>query len=251
MTTTEFSTQFDILFNNIMSDTAPGINEYEKSVFLTKAQNEIVKNYFNPKGNKYQEGFDGSAKRQSDFSNLITIVNQNAEADASLTFYREDDDYSGIFKIPDNLMLYIQEALRVKRGEQTHVLQVIPIRYDEYLRMMSRPFKYPPRDQAWRVIGNQYISTDAGSASRTAQLIFHPGETLDTNQPYNIVYVRRPNPIIIAELGNLTIDGKHEVTECELFEEIHPEILQRAVELAKATYSGDINATIEMGKRSE
>ena len=37
MTTQEFSDQFDVLYNNIGSDQAPGINEYEKSVFLTKA----------------------------------------------------------------------------------------------------------------------------------------------------------------------------------------------------------------------
>ena len=71
MTNQEFSNEFDILYNNISSNQAPGLDEYEKSVFLTKAQDEIVKNYFNPKGNKYQEGFDGNEKRQIDFS-MIT-----------------------------------------------------------------------------------------------------------------------------------------------------------------------------------
>ncbi len=70
MTIQEFSNEFDVLYNNIMSNQAPGLDEYEKSVFLTKAQSEIIKNYFNPKGNKYQEGFDGSQKRQVDFSIL-------------------------------------------------------------------------------------------------------------------------------------------------------------------------------------
>ena len=46
MTSEEFSNQFDVLYNNITSNQAPGLNEYEKSVFLTKAQSEIVKNYF-------------------------------------------------------------------------------------------------------------------------------------------------------------------------------------------------------------
>ena len=55
MTTQEFSNEFDVLYNNIMSNQAPGLDEYEKSVFLTKAQSEVLKNYFNPKGNKYQE----------------------------------------------------------------------------------------------------------------------------------------------------------------------------------------------------
>lgn len=45
----EFSNEFDVLYNNIMSNAAPGLNEYEKSVFLTKGQEEIVKNYFNLK----------------------------------------------------------------------------------------------------------------------------------------------------------------------------------------------------------
>ena len=32
----EFSTQFDVLFNNITSNQAPGVDEFEKGVFLTK-----------------------------------------------------------------------------------------------------------------------------------------------------------------------------------------------------------------------
>ena len=54
----EFSNEFDVLYNNIMSNQAPGLDEYEKSVFLTKAQNELIKNYFTSTqgGNKYQEG---------------------------------------------------------------------------------------------------------------------------------------------------------------------------------------------------
>ena len=46
MTAAEFSQEFDILYNNIASNQAPGLTEYEKSVLLTKAQDEIIKNYF-------------------------------------------------------------------------------------------------------------------------------------------------------------------------------------------------------------
>jgi hypothetical protein len=34
----EFSWEFDVLYNNISNGNAPGVNEYEKSVFLTRAQ---------------------------------------------------------------------------------------------------------------------------------------------------------------------------------------------------------------------
>ena len=46
MTNKEFSYEFDILYNNIMSNQAPGLDDYEKSVFLTKAQEEIIINYY-------------------------------------------------------------------------------------------------------------------------------------------------------------------------------------------------------------
>ncbi len=67
MTTQEFSNEFDVLYNNIMSNQAPGLDEYEKSVFLTKAQLEILKNYFKPKGKKYGQGIEEKAKRQIEF----------------------------------------------------------------------------------------------------------------------------------------------------------------------------------------
>ena len=74
MSPQEMENEFDVLYNNITSNQAPGLNSYEKSIFLTKAQDEIIKNYFNPKGNKYQEGFDGNSKRQIDFSMLTKVA---------------------------------------------------------------------------------------------------------------------------------------------------------------------------------
>lgn len=32
----EFSDEFDVLYNNISSNQAPGLDEYEKSLFLTR-----------------------------------------------------------------------------------------------------------------------------------------------------------------------------------------------------------------------
>lgn len=70
MNRTEMRNEFVVLYNNVMSNQAPGLNDYEISVFLSKSQDEKLKNYANPKGNNYQEGIDDSLKRQIDFSNL-------------------------------------------------------------------------------------------------------------------------------------------------------------------------------------
>ena len=47
MTNDEFSSQFDIYYNNVTSNAAPGLNEYEKSVFLTRASEDIVIELYN------------------------------------------------------------------------------------------------------------------------------------------------------------------------------------------------------------
>ena len=80
MSVEEMDNMFDVLYNNITSNQAPGLNAYEKSIFLTKGQDETMKNYFNPKskGNNTQEGFDGNAKRQVDFSMLTTVATTSA-----------------------------------------------------------------------------------------------------------------------------------------------------------------------------
>ena len=101
----EFSQEFDILYNNIASNQAPGLTEYEKSVFLTKAQDEIIKNYFTskPNGNKYQEGIEDSSKRYSDFSCLITVTTVPT---STIKAGSDTIDSRGkIMKLPTDLML--------------------------------------------------------------------------------------------------------------------------------------------------
>ena len=105
MTLQEFNTNFDLLYNNIASNQAPGLDEYEKSVFLTNAQLELVKNYFNPKGNNYQEGFDQSPKRQLDFSTITDLKVYNiTDALPNVVKFNED---SIVFPYDDNFLFLI------------------------------------------------------------------------------------------------------------------------------------------------
>lgn len=237
MSPNEFSNEFDVLYNNVMSNAAPGLNEYEKSVFLTKGQEELVKNHFNPKGNKYGEGMDDSPKRQIDFSELINVAQGTPSTTSPLTF----DKRAKVFDLPSDLFIVINEAVSTNTGTK----QVIPISYAEYTRLMSRPYKEPLKYQAWRI-----ISTSSEKIS--TELIVNSNETITE---YLLRYIRRPAPIITADLsseyGDLTINGISTISECELNPIIHQEILQRAVELAKAAYESDIKATIELGNRSE
>lgn len=244
MTTQEFSNEFDVLYNNIMSNQAPGLDEYEKSVFLTKAQLEILKNYFNPKGNKYGQGFDENAKRQIDFSTLITVAKPSQYTPEG--GYVKFDDRSQLYKMPQDILLMLNETGINTVDGVKRLISIIPMNYEEYARLMSKPWKQPLKNQGWRL----FQST--GGVDFISEVVIKYNSSLTD---YKIRYVKRPKPIILANLAdeysNVSIEGINTITECELDPILHPEILQRAVELAKSAYIGDLKSSVELGQRSE
>lgn len=264
MNTSEFSAEFDILYNNISSNQAPGLTEYEKSVFLTKAQDEIIKNHFTNKtgGNKYQEGVEDSAKRFADFSCLFTVSNSNnytASEESRITKVPNGEtiDSRGVlFTLPKNLMITLNETLVVKNDDFENY-QVVPINLSEYQRLMSRPSADPLKRQVWKLMGNNT------SGNGTVEIILHYRDKKDGTVFLIVRYIRHPYPIILEDLTpqGLSINGKSVVYGktlssqtnecCELAKELHPEILQRAVELAKIYYTGASADVITAGQRSE
>ena len=75
MTNPEFSNTFDTLLNSYNAQAQFGeqsskidivLDEYEKSLLLTQAQDIIVKSYFDARLNPQGQGFDDSQRRQID-----------------------------------------------------------------------------------------------------------------------------------------------------------------------------------------
>ena len=375
MTLEEFSTEFDVLYNSITSNAAPGFNDYEKSVLLTLAQEELIKSYFVANNNTTGVGLDGSQKRHYDFSTLIkikslkNIVYDIITARAKVKIPLLNKDANTIFLIPNDVFLILNEHLIAKDNNYI----VFPISYDTYNLLMSKPFPYPNKRQAWRLdssidgevaalkvihvsddkdissknitfesiyhkplnieinikngnilddfvvvseskeavnitlnlsntVNNDMVNIsnymyqlmDANTLKRKGlnkyikplnsdyvissvgkigtykaeipavtdlqgnyktfgvfNIIYYPRETpLDVS--YTIRYVKVPRPIILSDLTDLelSIRDRREQSTCELPDEMHPEILKRAVELAKAYYLGDLQSQLAIGKNS-
>lgn len=247
MSPEEFSDRFEVLYNNITSNQAAGLNEYEKSLFLTKSQDEILKNYFLPQSNPKQAGFDDNQKRQIDFSELTTATTISAFASANF----DPRSNSKSVTLPSNIMMIINEMTTVTRNSRgTVLLTTVPIKYDEYARLMSKPFKRPVKYQAWRLINH--------TSKNSADLIVGPDDTISI---YSIRYIRQPKPIIVGDLDGLTLNGytfgtgTNQCQGCELDPILHEEILQRAVELAKVAWTStgqdNLQAVMQAGQRSE
>lgn len=328
----ELDNQFDVLYNSIASNGLPGIDTYEKSVFLTKSQDEVLLSYFDPRKNKVLEGFDSTEERQIDFSMVtksktytnksynIQITAEGVTKEEAIPWeespirfsakiekefgikrighntlhlttleggtYEDSDDTGELidyfselckesgyifnygvvetFKSPsfdlrdntrsiiidDDILMIINETAVVKRGNDNKKenLVVLPIDYNEYKRIMSKPFKRPLKYQAWRLI-------DSTDNIRRSELIVGPSDTIET---YVMRYIKRPLPIILGDIEGLTINGYtyEEVSRLlpdkatELDPILIPTIVQRAIELAKATYAGDLTSATTIGSAS-
>lgn len=247
MTTSEFSNQFDIFYNSIATNAAPAIDLYEKSVYLTKAQLEIVKNYFDPKGNKYGKGFEQSSKRRNDLNQLI----RNYKGTTIISSIDGISDDSKFFRIPNNTFIIIQEKALVSDSTScvnNNYLKVIPKTHDEFNIQEKNPFKKPDKSTIWRL--DYYAQT---GNNKNVELIspYTIGE-------YKMRYIVYPEPIILTDLLTayptevLTIDGISSEQTCKLSESVHMEILNRAVELATADYNPqDLAVKTQINNRNE
>lgn len=242
-TVDEWSQGFDLLWNNIFSDKAPGLEKYEKSMFLTLGQEELVKDVFSSKTNPLGEGFDDSVRRQADFLSLISSTTLASVAPSAVTSAFNSRSTTRYFMYPSDAFLVLNEEVAVDGDYKT----VVPLSYEEYARLMMRPYKYPPKGQVWRLITN--TQPTAGSEPLLYQVIeligyFRSDDVIE----YRMRFVHRPHPIILESLVDtgLSIEGETEVATCALPEHLHDEILARAVNLAKIAW---VDAAAPQGQR--
>jgi hypothetical protein len=250
MNVSEFSLEFDVLYNNITSNLSPGLSEYEKSVFLTRAQEQIVKNHFGIKSNSKQEGLNNSIKRDTDFSTLFKTVSITDGITEIPNPTNTLNTRVRRFTIKEDYLFIINEFCEIEKRDSagnvdTQLTTVVPLHYSEFARLNSGPYKEPNLHETWRIISDVVTVNES-----TFDLYIRYNWTL-TN--YIIRYIKKPNPIILEELNtqNLTIDGKHEVSSCELNPILHQEVLDRAVELAKVAFLGSTEEVINVNQRNE
>nr|UVN09337.1 MAG: hypothetical protein [Bacteriophage sp.] len=224
MTTEEFSNEFDTLLNSYSNVEPFGkvpntveVDEYEKSVFLTNAQEEIVIDLYNGK-NPFRDSFEKTEEIRRYLSDLIRTYTTSTKEEG----YTGLSNKSVFFKLPEDLWFITYEAVNLKDDElgcmDGEGVSVIPVTQDEYHRIKKNPFRGPNERRAVRLDLSEKVVEIVSKYN------------IDT---YLVRYLARPRPIILSKLpDNLSINGVSDETECELNPVIHRAILERAVKLA-------------------
>lgn len=225
MTPAEFSDGFDQLvnsysrfksFDNRENFDSIEFNEYQKSLFLTKAQEELIESLYSGEaleGESYEE--TERLRRKLSFLNEEKSYNPMTDINAFVPI----SNYSQFFDVDDDILFITYEAVGV--GEETDaclsgkMIETVPVRQDWYHRQVNNPFRGISNKRALRLDKKDNIKE-----------IVYP-LIIDK---YYVRYIRKPNPIVVANMPNgLTIEGKSTITPCELDDSVHQRILEIAV----------------------
>lgn len=223
MTNQEFSNEFDILYNNISSGQAPGLSEYEKSVFLTNAQDNLVLELVTGK-NALGESFEKTEELREYLTDIVKTASLSPREDSSTI---KISSKSTLFTKPTNLLVIVQESVMFSDSNCSNLnIEVVPVTHDEYSRIIKNPFRKPSKNKVLRL--NVGSNLELVSEYEIAN--------------YTIRYISMLEPIILEDLPLdedenpiLSIKGISTKTECILNPALHEAILSRAVQLAKAT----------------
>ena len=233
MTREEFSNSFDTQLNSFAHVAQFGnahaavdivLNEHEKSLFLTQAQEEEVLSLYTGK-NAAGEGFEQTEEIRRYLSTLIKEAElsplEASEAhddEPAVVLPKGMETYSKFFKLPTDLWFITYEAALLTNDSCNNKLDVYPVRQDEYHKLSKNPFRGANDRRALRLDlseGNVEIISTKGITS------------------YYVRYLRKLNPIVLIDFGSeISVNGVSQATDCELPDFLHQRILERAVMLA-------------------
>lgn len=218
MNVQEFSNSFDTLLQPYIAKESfseqnnLAFDEYEKSIFLTKAQEQIVLEL-------YQE-LEQSEEVRKYLSNLIKTDNYVPVGEQDETLINSNFKSYKV-EISNDILFMIYEQCTLSDENNcinNKIVSVVPTIHDDLDKVLKNPFKSPNSRKVIRLDFDNKI-----------ELI-----SKYNISNYKVRYLKKPNPIILVALeDNLSINnGDTEVSNGETNPILHERIVQRAVQLA-------------------
>ena len=218
MNVQEFSNSFDTLLQPYIAKESfseqnnLAFDEYEKSIFLTKAQEQIVLEL-------YQE-LEQSEEVRKYLSNLIKTDNYVPVGEQDETLINNNFKSYKV-EISNDILFMIYEQCTLSDENNcinNKIVSVVPTIHDDLDKVLKNPFKSPNSRKIIRLDFDNKI-----------ELI-----SKYNISNYKVRYLKKPNPIILVALeDNLSINnGDTKVSNGETNPILHERIVQRAVQLA-------------------
>ena len=233
----EFKTEFNLAYNNIASNQAPGLDDVEISMYLSRAQVTL-------EDVLYAE-FEKSEEARRKLANLVVtkrlvkvplenpssadVVDTTTTPIASILY----PEYTTVFAEPTDLRYIVNEQIRMNANAdkciKNKVIDIQPILHDELDDIIKNPYRF-------NLHRGLRLDTEHGIEILTKD------KNIDY---YQIRYIKNPEPIFIYSSLDYddTIDGKTAPTTLQngvdlgsLPKETHRQIVEIAAKMAYADY---------------
>mgnify|MGYP003526461646 CR=1 FL=1 len=224
MTVAEFKNEFLFKYD-AASNGGPDLNNYEISVCLTQAVKDVVKDAY--------DSYESSEKSKRIVAPLLKNHSSSISNNAN-------DFWPGItslVSLPKDLQYIVLERVKLKNCIETTRIEIVDL--DNLENALNNSFKRPNKRKVVRV---EYNETD--------------GEIFSTEEikSYSIRYIKKPSPIIVSDfaldqdlIGDETLAGLNIITNTELPEFVHDDIIQKAVIIAiKTTRQNSLESQINI-----
>lgn len=234
MTYRELSDAFDVYSNRFAAGKDTSLipfDEYEKSLFLTKAADEIVKELlpFYDRNEKIKKQLLPITRTTQ--LNLDTVVPASARMKSG----------SLVYELPTGVVYVAAESLKNTLG--AILRKIKPLKDDEAFYSLESPFRSPTRGYAFR---GSLSYVDSGVTKKYSEIITDISATADPK--YYIKYIIDVPAIIVADdLDDASIKGV--AINPNIYSEapltlLHEKILDRAIIMAYTAKTDDTNAKV-------
>jgi hypothetical protein len=206
--------EFLIGYDKVANLSSPGYTDEEISIFLSQAQERIVKRRYRPMPG---DSFEETEKRRKELQGLLSSSTDNSgnlKTTVSSNQSGKVSDNSTIFDLPSDLWLPIMEWV-VVNSECNEIREVIPITREEYMLQRRNPFLKPNKNKVWRIDSPLFQNTFR------SEVITNGDDIVE----YHVQYLKKPTDIVV---GNNPVP-------CELHDNIHREIVSEAINIALET----------------
>lgn len=230
MSADEFSVEFDILFNNIQSNQAPGLNLLEKSILLTQAKELVIKDLYSGGSGPFEANEEVTQYLQ----NLVKQVNYTIDNDEDI----DGQQYNFDLQQDCWEIVYEQASVNITGCSGTQYIYVTPTTHNEFGKIIDNPFRGPDRRTVLRLIsGNEvqlFCSKDVELVGYTMRYLKQPSKIYLKN----FSGMEAPTEWLFSESGITSEWNTYKANVCpDLPESLHRTILIKAVQLAKAAWA--------------
>ena len=221
--------RFNLQYNDIFSNKAPGLEDYELSMYLTMAHLEVI--------DKYSGSLDLFEKNRSILS---AYIYDKIISGTIATTTTRGLDYQ-IFTFEDDCWKILTEYITTVSNPSG--FGIVPTTYDKINNISGNPNRIPNGLKGYRLDVNSDPSS-VTAEKRDVKIIFKKSNITDYITKYEVVYLATPSSFDL-ESNNIpkTLTNNPFLTE---------KIINRAVELSTRDYKeNSLQAQVQTNTRSE